>query len=100
MEKIKELAKYSNFDKAQDNAFNYLGDDAVLFYSPKPDKKYRIYDPLQNKWVDFGQMGYEDYTKHLDEERRNSYLRRTANMKGDWKTNKYSANNLSRNILW
>jgi hypothetical protein len=47
MEKIKELAKYSNFDKAQDNAFNYLGDDAVLFYSPKPDKKYRIYDPYK-----------------------------------------------------
>ena len=45
-------------------------------------------------------MGYEDYTFHNDANRRNNYLRRTENMKGDWKSNGYSANNLARNILW
>ena len=45
-------------------------------------------------------MGYEDFTKHHDKKRRKNYLTRTKFMKGDWKRNKYSANNLSRNILW
>jgi hypothetical protein len=45
-------------------------------------------------------MGYEDFTKHKDPIRRHNYLTRTANMKGNWKDNPYSPNNLSRNILW
>lgn len=98
--KIKELFKWSNPSLAQENAYEYLGKDAELYVSLKPDKKYDIYDPVNNKWISFGQMGYEDYTKHGDDIRRNNYLRRTANMKGDWKSNPYSANNLARNILW
>jgi PBP1b-binding outer membrane lipoprotein LpoB len=35
-----------------------------------------------------------------DKKRRKSYLTRTAKMPGQWKTNRYSANNLSRNVLW
>ena len=50
--------------------------------------------------VHFGQMGYEDYTKHNNKTRRKNYLRRTANMRGNWKKDKYSANNLARNLLW
>ena len=42
----------------------------------------------------------ENGTKHQDDKHRQNYLTRTASMKGDWKTNKYSANNLSRAILW
>ena len=45
-------------------------------------------------------MGYEDFTFHKDLKRRDAYLRRTANMRGNWKNNPYSPNNLSRNILW
>jgi hypothetical protein len=45
-------------------------------------------------------MGYEDFTKHHNKTRRKNYLTRTKFMRGDWKNNKYSANNLSRNILW
>ena len=48
----------------------------------------------------YGQMGYEDYTKHHNKSRRKNYLTRTKGMLGDWKNNKYSANNLSRHILW
>jgi hypothetical protein len=45
-------------------------------------------------------MGYEDFTKHKDKKRQTAYLKRTENIKGDWKSDKYSANNLARNILW
>jgi hypothetical protein len=97
---LADLSPYTNFHTAQEKAFEYLGKDADLFTSPKKDKKYRIYNPLQNKWVDFGQLGYEDYTKHKDDVRRARYLARATNMKGNWRDNPYSPNNLSIHILW
>jgi hypothetical protein len=100
MNKIEELKKWSNPIKAQQKAYKYLGKEADLIVSKNKDKKYSIYDPLLRKWVSFGQMGYEDFTKHEDDNRRRNYLTRTASMKGNWKNNPYSANNLSRNILW
>ena len=45
-------------------------------------------------------MGYEDFTKHHNKARRKNYLTRSKNIKGDWARNPYSANNLSRKILW
>jgi hypothetical protein len=50
--------------------------------------------------VHFGAMGYEDYTKHKNKSRRKNYLTRSGNIKGDWKKDKYSANNLARILLW
>lgn len=67
--------------------------------STRKDKKYMIQDP-NNKWVHFGQMGYEDYTKHRDDNRRMNYLNRASKIKGRWKTNKYSPNNLAIHLLW
>ena len=46
------------------------------------------------------QLGYEDYTKHKNKSRRKNYLARSTKMKGKWKKNKYSPNNLSIHILW
>lgn len=97
---LNELKKYSDADEAQRKAFEYLGKDAHLYLSPKKDKKYRIFNPLTDKYVDFGQIGYEDFTKHKDEQRRKRYLSRATNMKGEWRDNPYSANNLSIHILW
>ena len=91
---------YSTPRIAQKMAYKYLGKTAKLYPANNPQKKYSIYDPKNNKWVNFGQMGYEDYTKHHDKQRRKNYLTRTKFMKGNWKSNNYSANNLSRNILW
>lgn len=93
------IEQFSNPKKVQENAKKYLGKDAVVYLSTKKEKKYMIKDP-NDKWVHFGQMDYEDFTKHQDEKRRKNYLTRTANIKGDWKSNKYSPNNLSRNLLW
>lgn len=100
MNKIEEVMKWSNPEIAQKMAYKYLGKDADIYFSLKKDKKYDIYDPVNEKWVSFGQIGYEDFTKHKNKERRNNYLRRASNMKGDWKDNPYSANNLSIHILW
>ena len=88
---------YRNFmkefhpDKIQDN------DDAKLELSEKPDKKYKVI--VHGKTIHFGST-MEDYTKHKDEKRRKSYLARAKGIKGDWKNNKYSANNLSIHLLW
>lgn len=96
----KRIYLYSSPRKAQRMAYKYLGKTAKLYPASNPAKKYMIYDPKNNKWVNFGQIGYEDYTKHRDKTRRKNYLTRTKGMLGDWKNNKYSANNLSRHVLW
>jgi hypothetical protein len=94
-----EILKYSNPDKALDNAIKYLKRNIVMGLSTKKTKKYMVQRP-DGKWVHFGQMSYEDFTKHKDNKRRLAYLKRTENMKGNWKDDKFSANNLARNILW
>ena len=98
--KLDELKLFSNFEEAQRKANEFLGDDAMLFTSPKQDKKFRIYNPNNGKWVDFGQMGYEDFTKHKDPIRRERYLNRATKIKGKWKDDAYSPNNLAIHILW
>jgi hypothetical protein len=91
---------FSNPSIALKNARKYLGKNVLFKLSENPKKKYMILNPLTNKWTHFGQMGYQDFTKHNDQKRRENYLKRTANMPGDWRSDPYSANNLSRNILW
>jgi hypothetical protein len=96
----KTLKKYSNPIIAQKMAYKYLGKTAKLYPAKNPSKKYSIFDPHNKKWVEFGQIGYENFTKHKDKKRRKNYLTRSKNIKGDWKKNKYSRNNLSMKILW
>jgi hypothetical protein len=96
----KKLLKYSNPQIAQQKAYKYLGRTAKLYPSTKKEKKYMICDIKKKKWVFFGQIPYEDFTKHKDKKRRHNYLTRTAKMRGNWKNNAYSPNNLSRKILW
>ena len=98
--KIDELFKWSNPKQAQKMAYKYLGKTADLYVSETKDKKYDIYDPVNNKWVSFGQLGYEDFTKHQDLKRLNNYLSRATKIKGNWKKDKYSPNNLAINLLW
>jgi hypothetical protein len=95
-----ELYNFSNPKEAQKKAFKYIDKSAILYKSSNPKKKYMILDPNINKMVHFGQMGYEDFTKHNDFNRRDAYLKRTKNIKGNWRDNKYSANNLSRYLIW
>jgi len=96
----KKLSKYSNFRQAQKKAYQYIGKTAKLYPAKNAQKKYSIYDPKKKKWINFGQIGYEDFTKHKDKTRRKNYLTRSSKIKGNWKSNPYSANNLSIHILW
>ena len=98
--KIEDLFNWSDPHLAQKKAYKYLGNSADLFVSDKKNKKYQIYDPNNEKWISFGQMQYEDFTKHNDKKRQANYLKRASNIKGDWKDNPYSPNNLSIHILW
>ena len=67
--------------------------------STRKNKKYMIMND-DNKYIHFGDLRYEDYTKHQDEERRKRYIGRATKIKGNWKKDKYSPNNLAINLLW
>ena len=95
----KSIRLYSNPTEVYRRAKKYLGKTAKIGLSTKKEKKYMITTP-NGRVVHFGQMGYEDYTKHKNKSRRKNYLNRSKYIRGDWKGNKYSANNLSRKILW
>ena len=94
MDKEKEILKYSNpmivFKK-----FNKNYKDGIIKISNRKDKKYMILH--NNKWIHFGQFGYEDFTKHNDENRRQLFLKRN----NKWKLkDKYSPAYLSYFLLW
>jgi hypothetical protein len=95
------IYKYSNPRQAQKMAYKYLGKtNGKIYRSTRKEKKYMVKDPKTGHWVHFGQMGYEDYTKHKDKTRRRNYLTRSGKMRGNWKSNKFSANNLAMHVLW
>ena len=101
MDKIEQLLKVSNPKEVIKKAQQYFNNpDIKVYLSNKKNKKYAIYDKINKKLVHFGQMGYMDYTMHKDPQRRERYLKRASNIKGDWKNNKYSPNNLSIALLW
>lgn len=93
----KDINRYSNPIMVQKLAYKLLGKDAKIVISPRKDKKYRIYNPNTEKYVDFGFYGMEDFTKHKDEERRRRFKLRNARWEN---APKYSASFLSYHLLW
>jgi hypothetical protein len=90
----------SDYKKVYANWLKYRGDDdAEIYLSERKDKKFCVVAP-DGKTVHFGQKGYDDFTKHQNQQRRENYLNRATNIKGNWRKNKYSANNLAINLLW
>lgn len=98
MNKEKKILQVSNPSMAQKKLNQYIGKPTKLHLSTRKEKKYMVNDG--NKFIHFGDINAEDYTKHKDDKRRASYLARAKGIKGDWKKNKYSANNLAINVLW
>jgi hypothetical protein len=97
IEKDDELYLYSNPKTAQKMAYNYLGKTAKLYKSNKPNKKYMILNPNNNKWVHFGEMFYEDFTKHKDMIRMINFKNRNRR----WANSEpYTSSYLSYFILW
>ena len=72
--------------------------NVVIRKSAKPGKKYdAIFDGT--KTISFGASGYEDFTMHHDEKRKQTYIKRHSNE--DWnRSNLESAAFLSRYLLW
>ena len=93
MDKLQELKKWS--DPAE---VAKIGKKLNLdiFVSTRKDKKYMV-KLDDNKVVHFGQMNYEDYTKHKDLKRRDLFRKRNHK----WASYpKDSAGWLAYHILW
>lgn len=96
--------RYFNIVKRK--AKQYFNKNVNLQFSDKPKYKLMVYDEDNDKWIYFGSsinkdfIIYSFFDKELANKKRNSYLARSANIKGNWKNNIYSKNNLSRSILW
>jgi len=91
--KLKELRNYSDPEYVMSKA-KMMGLNPV-HESSRKDKKYMVFDG--NKMVHFGQMFYEDASKHHDLERVNRFRKR------NWKWQfepKYSPAWLSWFLLW
>ena len=82
--KYLDIQDYSNPSVVLQRAEDLFG-SVMLKISTRKNKKYMIY--LNNKWIHFGEMHYEDYTKHLDEERREAFRIRNA----DWINRPYDS---------
>jgi hypothetical protein len=98
IKKTDELYKYSNPKKVQQNIKSHYG-NLIVYKSNNPKKKYMVQDD-KGKWVHFGAMGMQDFTKHLDPVRQTSYLKRATNIKGKWRENILSPNCLAILGLW
>jgi uncharacterized membrane protein YvbJ len=95
---VSNINAISNPTKVRSNFNKYKGNDnATLALSEKSDKKYKVVH--NGKTTHFGSK-LEDFTKHGDLARKKSYLARSGGIAGKWKNDKYSANNLARNLLW
>lgn len=98
--KYEELLKVSDPKKVVNNAIKYFDDPNIKIYlSSSKNYKYMIYDNNLKK-VNFGSIHYSDFTRHNCKDRRENYLKRSEGIKGNWRDNKYSKNNLSRILLW
>ena len=91
-----DIDLYSNPKIVYQKAKSIFGNNIDIKLSTRKDKKYMILND-DNKWVHFGEMGYEDYTKHNDIERLINFKKRNSKWKN---ANKYSPAFLSYFLLW
>lgn len=96
----KKLRKVSNIRTVRKNARKFFGIRALISVSRDNKHKYVFELPHLGIKRSFGDINYEDYTKHKDKKRRHNYLSRAGNTKGKWTRDKYSRNNLSMKLLW
>jgi len=104
---MNNIYKVSNPKIVYNNFINYLKKnklnvkDYQIYISNRKNKKYMIYDFKNDKIINhFGDLRYTDYTYHKDDKRRLNYLNRAKSIRGNWKNNIFSPNNLSIFLLW
>ena len=93
--------KYLRIVREEGKKYGYSG----IQISTNP--KYKLMIHNGNKLIHFGSRTNSDFILYMlngeyDKaiKMRNSYLKRTSKIKGDWKKNNYSKNNLARRIIW
>jgi hypothetical protein len=80
--KIKHLLDLSSPKKVIENAKRYFDNpDIKVYLSSSKTSKYAIYDPVNKKMFHFGNIYYEDYSKHLSETHRKNYILRASHIK-------------------
>jgi hypothetical protein len=101
------LTDVSNPQIVYDRARKLYGDNVIIKESTRKDKKYMIYNSNTNKYIHFGSLNHLDYTKYIElyglevaNDRREKYLKRAINIKGNWRNDIYSPNNLSIYLIW
>ena len=86
------------YNKIYDNYIKQIkqltNKSSKILLSTRKNKKYMVFDG--NRYIHFGDIRYEDFTKHLDNNRRERYLKRFSHPDG----NPYSPYNLSLYLLW
>ena len=92
---MKNINDYSDPLLVQELANKYLG-DVTIYLSSRKDKKYMVRNPAGNI-VHFGQYPYQDFTKHGDINRRDSFRKRNVKWKD---APKWSAAWLAYHLLW
>ena len=73
-------------------------DDTIVYLSPstRSGKKWMV--EIDGKTVHFGASGYEDYTMHGDDKRKDSYIARHSSRE-DW-NDPHTGGFWSRWLLW
>jgi len=94
--KLSQLEQVSDINTVKKRAKDIYGLDVSP--STRKGKKYMIDNG--EKVIHFGSILYQDYTKHRDKKRRDNYLRRATNIKGNWRDDPFSPNWLSILLLW
>ena len=93
MKKIEKLYEFSDPKEVNRRAHNLNLNQ--IHPSSRKDKKYMVFNG--NNMVHFGQMGYEDYTKHHNEKRLINFRKRNHKWAN---TPIYSPSWLSYYLLW
>ena len=73
-----DIDLYSNPKIVYQKAKSIFGYNIDIKLSTRKDKKYMILDNYKNKWIHFGQMGYQDWTKHKNIMRLINFRNRNA----------------------
>jgi hypothetical protein len=74
----------------------YYGDKVDLYLSTSKNKKYMVYNE-DGKKIHFGSIVYQDYTKHKNKQRRDSFRNRNKKWKD---ADKFTPAHLSYYLLW
>jgi hypothetical protein len=92
---MEKLNQVSNPQLVLEQLERYYGKNIDLYVSTRKNKKYMV--EHNGKYIHFGDLNMEDYTKHRDKKRQQLFKTRNAKWKD---APKYSPRALSYYLLW